>query len=127
MDILFKYYGIDWTAMVMTCCFLYYVGEEKRSGFVFGILASIAWLAFGILAESIANVIANLIFITLNARGYLKWKKKSSTSGVIEILPSRELETYISGQHNGRNTLHSYSALENISSISFFRLMRGRL
>ena len=77
MDILFKYYGIDWTAMVMTCCFLYYVGEEKRSGFVFGILASIAWLAFGILAESIANVIANLIFITLNARGYLKWKKKA--------------------------------------------------
>lgn len=77
MDILFKYYGIDWTAMVMTFCFLYYVGEEKRSGFVFGILASIAWLTFGILAESIANVIANLIFITLNVRGYVKWKRKA--------------------------------------------------
>lgn len=77
MDILFKYYGIDWTAMVMTCCFLYYVGEEKRSGFVFGILASISWLTFGILAESIANVIANVIFITLNVRGYVKWKGKA--------------------------------------------------
>ena len=54
-------------------------------------------------------------------------EEEGRTSGVIEIPPSRELETYISGQHNGRSTLHSYSALENISSISFFRLMRGRL
>lgn len=77
MEILFKYYAIDWTAMVMTFCFLYYVGEKKRSGFVFGILASIAWLTFGILAESIANVIANVIFITLNVRGYLRWKGKA--------------------------------------------------
>ena len=77
MDILFKYYGIDWTAMIMTFCFLYYVGEEKRSGFVFGILASISWLIFGILAESIANILANLIFITLNVRGYVKWKSKA--------------------------------------------------
>ena len=54
-------------------------------------------------------------------------EEEGTTGGVKQILSSRELETYISGQHNGRSTLCSYSALENISSISFFRLMMGRL
>ena len=80
MEILLKYQGIDWIAMVMTFFFLYYLGEKRRCGFVFGILASISWLTFGILAESIANVIANVIFITLNLRGYLNWKEKQQTS-----------------------------------------------
>jgi hypothetical protein len=74
-DILLSYYGVDWTAMVMTFFSLYYLGEKRRAGFVFGVLASISWLTFGVLAGSIANVIANVIFITLNIRGYINWQK----------------------------------------------------
>lgn len=76
MDILLSYYGVDWTAMVMIFFSLYYLGEKRRAGFVFGVLASISWLTFGILAGSVANVIANVIFITLNIRGYLNWQKE---------------------------------------------------
>jgi len=75
-DIVLNYYGVDWTAMVMTFFSLYYLGEKRRLGFFFGVLASISWLTFGFLAGSIANVLANVIFITLNVRGYINWQKK---------------------------------------------------
>ena len=77
-EVLLNYHGIDWIAMIMTFCSLYYLGEKKRCGFVFGIAASISWLTFGALAGSVANVVANIIFIILNIRGYLNWKGKSS-------------------------------------------------
>jgi len=73
-EILLKYHGIDWIAIIMTFLTLYYLGEKRRFGFVFGILASIAWLIFGILVDSIANIVANVIFIALNLRGYLNWQ-----------------------------------------------------
>jgi len=74
MELLFKYHGIDWIAIIMTFLTLYYLGEKRRFGFVFGILASISWLIFGILVDSIANIVANIIFIALNLRGYLNWQ-----------------------------------------------------
>ena len=76
-EILLKYHGIDWIAIIMTFLTLYYLGEKRRFGFVFGILASIAWLIFGILVDSIANIVANVIFIALNLRGYLNWKEQN--------------------------------------------------
>ena len=77
MEMLLKYHGVDWIAMVLTFLTLYYLGEKRRSGFVFGILASISWLIFGVLVHSIANIVANVIFIALNLRGYLNWKKQN--------------------------------------------------
>jgi nicotinamide riboside transporter PnuC len=76
-EILMKYHGIDWIAIIMTFLTLYYLGERRRFGFVFGIVASISWLIFGILVDSIANIIANVIFIALNLRGYLNWKEQN--------------------------------------------------
>ncbi|NOQ86300.1 MAG: PnuC protein [Deltaproteobacteria bacterium] len=77
MEIIFKYHGIDWIAIIMTFLTLYYLGERRRFGFVFGIVASISWLIFGILVDSIANIVANVIFIALNLRGYLNWKEQN--------------------------------------------------
>ena len=76
-EILLKYHGIDWIAIIMTFLTLYYLGERRRFGFVFGIVASISWLIFGILVDSIANIVANIIFIALNLRGYLNWKEQN--------------------------------------------------
>ena len=77
MEIIFKYHGIDWIAIIMTFLTLYYLGEKRRSGFIFGIVASISWLIFGVLVDSIANIVANIIFIVLNLRGYLNWKEQN--------------------------------------------------
>ncbi len=76
-EIIGPYYGVDWLAMFMTFFSLYYLGEKKRYGFIFGLLANLSWLAFGIMAHSIANPVANIVFITLNIRGWRNWKTKS--------------------------------------------------
>ncbi|MHA7901292.1 MAG: PnuC protein [Henriciella sp.] len=70
----FKYYGTDWAAMCFTFGQLYFLGNGNRVGFVFGILATISWTAFGVMAGSIANPIANTIFLIMNVRGLLNWK-----------------------------------------------------
>ncbi len=75
MDIVTGYYGVDWLAMTMTFSSLYLLGQKSRIGFVFGILANISWFTFGIMAHSIANSIANVIFVFLNIRGYRRWRK----------------------------------------------------
>jgi hypothetical protein len=75
-DLAGNYYGIDWAAMSMTFFSLYYLGGKKRYGFIFGIMANISWMIFGIMAGSIANPIANTVFIILNLRGFINWNKK---------------------------------------------------
>ena len=75
MDMIWTYYSIDWLAMVMTFLSLYYLGEKKRRGFVYGKLANLSWLAFGVMAQSVANPVANVVFMTLNIRGYRSWKQ----------------------------------------------------
>jgi hypothetical protein len=78
IDILFKYYGIDWAAMVATFFSIYYLGNKKPQGFLFSVFSSILWIAFNCLVVSIAGVLANMAFIALNLRGYWKWKKEHS-------------------------------------------------
>jgi nicotinamide riboside transporter PnuC len=78
LELIGKYYGTDWLAMSMAFLFIYYVGEKKRHGFIFGILVSIFWLIFAFLAQSVANVIANVAFVFLNIRGYVYWGKEGS-------------------------------------------------
>ena len=80
LELMGKYYGTDWLAMCMAFLFIYYIGERKRYGFIYGILASIFWLIFSFLAQSIANVIANVVFVFLNIRGYMYWGKEEHSN-----------------------------------------------
>lgn len=73
LQLAFKYYGADWLAMVTSFLFIYLIGHKKKEGFIFGIIANLSWMAFGVMTESIANLITNSVLIVLNIRGYLKW------------------------------------------------------
>lgn len=73
-DLLFKYYGFDWAAMAFTFLSLYRLGDGRRDGFVFGLLANVCWAVFGVMAESIANPLANAVFLYMNIRGYRRWR-----------------------------------------------------
>ena len=75
LEILMKYYGVDWIALFSSLLFMYYLGNKKRYGFIFGLIGSIAGLVFGVMIESVANIAASFIFILLNLRGYLLWAK----------------------------------------------------
>lgn len=70
-----KFYGSDWAAMFFTFLQLYLLGKKNPLGFGFGILANVCWTTFGLLAGSIANPLANLIFIGLNIKGILNWRR----------------------------------------------------
>jgi len=77
MDRLLKYYGADWIGMVLILLSIYYVGKQRRCGFIYGVFGCSAWLAFGLMTESVASVLANSTYMVLNFNGYRKWKAKA--------------------------------------------------
>ena len=77
-DEVFNYYGVDWLAMFSTFISLYLLGKKNRYGFLFGLLANFSWMTFGVMAQSVANVVANILFTGLNVRGYYNWGKTKS-------------------------------------------------
>jgi hypothetical protein len=68
-----QYYLVDWVGMCCIILTIYKIGEKKRCGFLFGVMGSIAWLIFSVLAQSLASISLNIIMIGLYIRGYVKW------------------------------------------------------
>ena len=75
MQLLGKYYGADWVAMLMTLLFLYLIGNKKRYAFILYIIGNVAWIFTNYLAEIWPGVILNVVLIFLNIRGYKNWHK----------------------------------------------------
>ncbi len=69
----FKYFGIDWLAMVFTFVAIYLLGNKSRLGFVVMMCGNFCWVIIGGLSASLAMVIANLVFFAMNARGWHNW------------------------------------------------------
>ncbi len=84
--LLFKYYGTDWAAMIFTFINLYLLGNKNPKGFIFGFLSNICWAVFGLLAGSVANILANIVFFGMNVRGLYNWYK------IDQRLPTNEQE-----------------------------------
>jgi nicotinamide riboside transporter PnuC len=76
MEGIFRYYGFDWLGMFFAIISIYYLGKERKRGFLFGLAGNVSWMGFAILAESLANLLANLVYIGLNCRGFWNWKQK---------------------------------------------------
>ena len=70
-----KYYGLDWMGTVLGLASIYYLGRQKDIGFVLRIVASIFWVAFGLVAKTMAGVIANVITIFLSVKGLERWRR----------------------------------------------------
>lgn len=68
-----SYYGLDWTGTVLGLISIYYLGRQRRIGFVFRIAASLFWIAFGVVAGTAAGVIANFVIILLSLHGFRRW------------------------------------------------------
>jgi len=76
----FKYFGIDWFAMVCTFLAIWQIGNKNRIGFVIMMLGNSAWIAIGVLASSQAMILANVVFFLMNGRALIKWSARGSTS-----------------------------------------------
>jgi len=74
---IFKYYGLDWAAMVLSVIAMVLLGNKMKWGFVFFMTANITWIVLGVLLlNSWAIAIGNAIFLITNLRGFIKWNKQ---------------------------------------------------
>ncbi len=73
----FKYFGVDWLAMLFTFIAIYLLGNKSRWGFLVMMCGNACWVVIGGLSASIAMVIANLVFFAMNARGWFNWSAET--------------------------------------------------
>ena len=70
---LFRFYGIDWIAMIFQFLSIYALGIKSRSGFAFGVVGCAGWGAYGLMTGSVADIAANVICLVMNVLGYVRW------------------------------------------------------
>jgi len=75
MELLTKYYGFDWLAVTLGLIAVYKIGDKKRFGFIFYMLAALAGFIFAILAHSVAYIVINTLMFFMQFRAFIKWGK----------------------------------------------------
>ena len=67
--------------MVMALTFgaIYLLGNKARAGFILMMAGNTCWIIVGAFTESIAMMIANLVFLAMNARAWSKWSDDNSS------------------------------------------------
>ena len=79
MSDVFKYYSLDWIAMLLSVIAMLLLGNKVKWGFVLFMLANMTWIVLGFLIlHSYAIVLGNIIFLITNARGFLKWNAEKT-------------------------------------------------
>lgn len=73
-----QYYGIDWLAMLLTFFAIWQIGNQNRIGFVLMMSGNSAWVAVGYLTDSLAMIVANVVFFAMNLRAIIKWSDSSA-------------------------------------------------
>ena len=68
-----QYLGVDWLAMVFTFLAIWQLGNKNRIGFLVMMAGNSCWIAVGVMTDSLAMIIANVIFFSMNARALVKW------------------------------------------------------
>lgn len=74
-----QYYGIDWLATACGLLGVYLLGNKNKLGFVLFMVASLSWISFGLLTESIAVIIGSSIFFVMHLRGFRNWSRKADS------------------------------------------------
>jgi nicotinamide riboside transporter PnuC len=76
VESLWRYHGVDWVGICFSMLSTYYLGKKRKRGFILGMIGNVAFVVFGVMAGSAANVVANGTYLILNARGWWKWKEE---------------------------------------------------
>jgi nicotinamide riboside transporter PnuC len=72
-----KHQGVDVLAQAFLLSSAYFLGNGRKYGFLLAMAASVTFVVFGLMIESHASVLANIIFFFLNLRGFLRWDQKN--------------------------------------------------
>lgn len=77
MELFLKYYTLDWLATGLSLLAVYLLGNKNKMGFISFSMANALWVFLGFsLMNSLGIAIGNIIFLTMNIRGYISWNKK---------------------------------------------------
>lgn len=68
-----EFYGVDWLAMVLTLTAIYMLGNKSRTGFITMMGGNSCWVLLGVLIGSLGLIAANIVFLIMNLRGFVKW------------------------------------------------------
>lgn len=68
-----KFWFVDWAIFVFLIGHIWLVGNRNRWGFILGIGAALASIAFGYMIGSVALVVMNITFLFLYARAFCRW------------------------------------------------------
>jgi hypothetical protein len=79
MDLVLKYYAIDWVAMALSLYAVYLLGNKNKWGFVSFIISNTLWIVVGFMMESYAVSAGNFVFLLMNSRGLMKWINEANT------------------------------------------------
>lgn len=71
----FQHYGIDWLAMALTFFAIYCLGNKQRYGFCIMMVGNACWITLGFKFESLGMIAANIGFLAMNLRGFVRWGK----------------------------------------------------
>ncbi len=75
-----RYYCIDWLALVLNATSIYLLGKKLKSGWILSVVANLAWIVFGMLAHSVATVVACVIFTALSVKGWWDWRTDQASN-----------------------------------------------
>lgn len=70
-----QYYFLDWLALITSFLSVYLIGEKKKVGFFFGIIAHSSWLSFNVLVDTMPGIVANFFLILLQIKGLYQWNR----------------------------------------------------
>jgi hypothetical protein len=73
-----QYYGIDWLATVCGLTGVYLLGNKNKFGFLVFMMASLSWVLFGILTNSLPIIIGSSIFFFMHLRGFINWTREAT-------------------------------------------------
>ena len=69
-----QYFGLDWLIFVSNVVAVWMMGNKNRYGFLIRVGVNILWIILGIVLNSVPLVLAGIVFMGLNMRGFFKWK-----------------------------------------------------
>lgn len=77
IDLLLKYYGIDWLAFICLAVSIYYIGEKKRWAFLLDIFACILYTIVSFMAMTPVFIVTNIVMGVLAFNAWKKWKPEN--------------------------------------------------
>jgi hypothetical protein len=73
----FRYWGLDWLAMALSLFSVYLLGNKNRVGFLVFAASNSTWIFLGLTwMTSLGIAVGNTIFLFMNIRGFVNWRRK---------------------------------------------------